>query len=53
MRVVQGDPHQQNTTGFKNELGDVIAGTWTSTPGTWRAFTERQEFCFIPIDLWS
>jgi hypothetical protein len=46
MRVVQGDPHQQNTTGFKNELGDVIAGTW-------RAFTERQEFCFIPIDLWS
>ena len=46
-RVVAGDPHHQSTTYFENETGDVIAGTWTSTPGRWRAFTDRDEFCFI------
>jgi uncharacterized cupin superfamily protein len=24
-----------------------MAGTWTSTPGKWRAFTSRDEFCHI------
>ncbi|MEO6321487.1 MAG: cupin domain-containing protein [Polaromonas sp.] len=46
-RVVSGDPHHQSTVFFKNEVGDVIAGTWTSTPGKWHAFTDRDEFCFI------
>lgn len=46
-RVVQGDPQHQSTTFFKNELGDVIAGVWTSTPGKWHAFSDRDEFCFI------
>lgn len=46
-RVVEGDPHHQSTTYFKNEAGDVIAGTWTSTPGKWHAFTDRDEFCYI------
>ena len=46
-RVVHGDPHHQSTTFFTNEAGDVIAGTWTSTPGKWHAFTDRDEFCTI------
>ncbi len=46
-RVVEGDPQHQSTTFFRNEAGDVIAGTWTSTPGKWHAFTERDEFCYI------
>ncbi|MDH5538790.1 MAG: cupin domain-containing protein [Rhizobacter sp.] len=46
-RVVEGDPHHQSTTFFNNEAGDVIAGTWTSTPGKWHAFTDRDEFCYI------
>lgn len=46
-RVVAGDPHHKSTTYFKNAAGDVIAGTWTSTPGTWHAFTDRDEFCYI------
>lgn len=45
--VVEGDPQHQSRTYFKNAAGDVIAGTWTSTPGKWHAFTDRDEFCFI------
>ncbi len=25
----------------------VVVGTWTSTPGKWKAFTNRDEFCTI------
>lgn len=46
-RVVEGDPHHHSTTYFSNDVGDVIAGTWTSTPGKWHAFTDRDEFCYI------
>jgi uncharacterized cupin superfamily protein len=46
-RVVDGDPRHESTTFFKNEAGDLIAGTWTSTPGKWNAFTDRDEFCTI------
>lgn len=46
-RVVAGDPQHHSTTYFKNEAGDVVAGTWTSTPGKWVAFTDRDEFCVI------
>lgn len=46
-RVVEGDPQHQTTTFFKSPAGDVIAGTWTSTPGRWHAFTDRDEFCVI------
>lgn len=46
-RVVEGDPRHESTTYFENEAGDVIAGTWTSTPGKWHAFTDRDEFCYI------
>jgi uncharacterized cupin superfamily protein len=46
-RVVEGDPHHHSKTFSKNDEGDVIAGTWTSTPGKWHAFTDRDEFCYI------
>lgn len=46
-RVVEGDPHHDTKIFFKNEAGDVVAGTWTSTPGKWHAFSERDEFCYI------
>lgn len=46
-RVVEGDPRHESTTLFENAAGDVIAGTWTSTPGKWHAFTDRDEFCCI------
>lgn len=45
--MVDGDPRHQTTTLFKNEAGDVVAGTWTPTPGRWIAFTDRDEFCGI------
>ena len=46
-RVVAGDPHHQSVGRFANPSGDLIAGTWTSTPGKWHAFTDRDEFCVI------
>lgn len=46
-RVVEGDPHHQTDMRFESPDGGLIAGTWTSTPGKWRAFTERDEFCII------
>ena len=32
---------------FESPNGAVIAGTWTSTPGKWIAFVDRDEFCQI------
>lgn len=46
-RVLEGDPHQESTVFFNGSAGDLLAGTWTSTPGKWRAFTSRDEFCYI------
>lgn len=46
-RVVEGDPHHVTQLHFQSPDGKLIAGTWTSTPGKWRAFTERDEFCTI------
>ena len=42
--AVDGDPQHETTVHFKDGL---LAGTWTSTPGKWRAFTDRDEFCYI------
>ena len=50
-RVVQGDPHHTTLPMFSNASGDLIAGTWTSTPGKWHAFTNRDEFCVIVSGL--
>lgn len=46
-RVVAGDPHHTATTLYDNAAGDFTAGTWTSTPGKWHAFADRDEFCYI------
>jgi uncharacterized cupin superfamily protein len=43
-RVVEGDPQHETTVHFDEGL---LAGTWTSTPGKWHAFTGRDEFCYI------
>lgn len=43
-RVVEGDPRHETTVHFNDGL---LAGTWTSTPGKWHAFTKRDEFCYI------
>lgn len=46
-RVVEGDPNHESTLFFESSDGKMIAGTWTSTPGKWHAFTDRDEFCYI------
>lgn len=46
-RVVEGDPHHESTLSFESPDSRMIAGTWTSTPGRWHAFTDRDEFCYI------
>lgn len=46
-RVVEGDPHHQTTVFYENKEGRFMAGTWVSTPGKWRAFTDRDEFCYF------
>ena len=46
-RVVEGDPQHVTKLYFESPDQRLIAGTWTSTPGKWRAFTERDEFCVI------
>ncbi len=46
-RVVQGDPHHQTRMHFTSPDGTLMAGTWTSTPGKWHAFSERDEFCVL------
>lgn len=46
-RVLQGDPHHESTVFFTDAAGEIVSGTWTSTPGKWRAFSHRAEFCYI------
>ena len=46
-RVVDGDPRHVTQMRFESPDGKVIAGTWTSTPGKWHAFADRDEFCVI------
>lgn len=44
-RVVSGDPHHTSENRYQN--GRLQAGTWTSTPGRWHVFSDRDEFCVI------
>ncbi|MEP3276814.1 MAG: cupin domain-containing protein [Stappiaceae bacterium] len=46
-RVVAGNPHHTTEVRFESPDKKLLAGTWTSTPGKWHAFTERDEYCYI------
>jgi len=46
-RVVEGDPQHATQMRFKSPDGTLLAGTWTSTPGKWHAFADRDEFCYF------
>lgn len=46
-RVVQGDTHHETQMRFTSDDGTFLAGTWTSTPGRWHAFADRDEFCYF------
>lgn len=46
-RVVEGDPHHETQMRFTSPDGTLLAGTWTSTPGKWYAFADRDEFCVL------
>lgn len=46
-RVVAGDPQHQTELMFTSPDGTLMAGSWTSTPGKWRAFTDKDEYCHI------
>ncbi|MFD2741704.1 cupin domain-containing protein [Sulfitobacter aestuarii] len=46
-RVIDGDPHHETQMRYTSPDGTLLAGTWESTPGKWRAFTGRDEFCYI------
>ena len=46
-RVVSGAPQHHPRFFFESEDGVLVSGTWTSTPGKWHAFTDRDEFCYI------
>ena len=46
-RVVEGDPQHVTKMFFESPDGKLISGTWTSTPGKWHAFTDRDELCYI------
>jgi uncharacterized cupin superfamily protein len=46
-RVLEGDPRHVTETRWESPDGHLVAGTWTSTPGRWRAFADRDEFCTI------
>jgi len=46
-RVVAGDPHHQTDMHFTSPDGKLSAGKWTSTPGKWHAFADKDEYCYI------
>ena len=46
-RVVDGDPNHQTRMRYTSEDGSLLAGTWTSTPGKWIAFADRDEYCVL------
>ena len=46
-RVIAGEPQHKVQCFHENEVGNLLAGVWESTPGKWHAFTGRDEFCYI------
>lgn len=46
-RVVAGDPQHRSGSHFTSPDGKLSVGVWTSTPGKWHAFTDKDEYCYI------
>lgn len=46
-QVVKGAPQNNTKLFFESAGGDFVSGTWKSTPGTWRALSGKDEFCYI------
>ncbi|MDK3073806.1 cupin domain-containing protein [Sedimentitalea sp. JM2-8] len=46
-RVLEGDPEQKIALHYSDGSGRLRVGQWISTPGKWRAFTNRDEYCYI------
>ncbi len=46
-RVIEGDPRHESRVVFQSPDGRFMAGTWTSNPGRWRAFADRDEVCVL------
>lgn len=46
-RVVEGDPHHRSEVHFTSPDGKFSVGFWTSTPGKWHAFGNKDEYCYI------
>ena len=46
-RLLEGQPEHITRSCFESPDGSFITGIWESTPGKWRAFTGKDEFCYI------
>ena len=46
-RLQGGNPRQITRPQFESADGTFLTGIWESTPGKWRAFTGKDEFCYI------
>ena len=46
-RVVDGDPHHKVGMHFTSPDNGLSVGVWTSTPGKWHAFHDKDEYCYI------
>ncbi len=44
---IEGDPHHESTIHYESDDGVVTCGSWVSTPGKWRVFPNKDEFCHI------
>lgn len=46
-RLLGGQPQHITRPHFESPDGTFLTGIWESTPGKWRAFTGKDEFCYI------
>ena len=46
-RLLAGDPEHSARNYFSDATGQFFAGTWQSSPGTWRVRYSENEFCHL------
>ncbi|RUM99537.1 DUF861 domain-containing protein [Pseudaminobacter arsenicus] len=46
-QVLKGSPQNTTRLFFANGEGNFVTGTWESTPGMWRAGSDKDEFCYL------